>query len=176
MRRGWLFLTRRCCNRALPAPHPVRGLHTAYDQLATPFADSGYARSNAQRNGVFNYDLNGAYTRSFTAQPQRKWEMLAQYSRNSTATRYQLDQYAGRELFQSTPEYQERSANEASTAETTVQTDYTHPLAPGQLRSAALRYTSSRLTYTANLNGSYRFKRGICVQVYGGYTSPGIQL
>lgn len=114
--------------------------YTVYDRLSTAFLDSVYARSVAQRNGVFNYDVNGAYTRTYANQSMRKWEVLAQYSRSNTVSRYQLDQFAGWELFQVSPEYRERSANKAGLAETTLQTDYTHPFTQDRTLSIGAKF------------------------------------
>jgi ferric enterobactin receptor len=74
-----------------------------------------------------SYDVSGTYTRTFEGKPRREWSILAQHARNRNLQPYDLDQYDG---YSATglPNYRESSENFSRNLETTLQTDYTHPL------------------------------------------------
>ncbi|RYY11198.1 MAG: TonB-dependent receptor, partial [Cytophagaceae bacterium] len=94
-----------------------------------PGRDTLYARNIAQRYLGRNYDFNAGYTRTFgPEQPRREWSMLAQHTRSSNTGRYELGQYHAATIEGGPLEYQERSSNLSRNLETTLQTDYTHPL------------------------------------------------
>jgi ferric enterobactin receptor len=94
-----------------------------------PRLDTLYARDIAQRYLGRNYDFNAGYTRTFgPKQPRREWSVLAQHTRSSNTGRYALDQYHAAAIEAGPLEYQERSNNLSRNLETTLQTDYTHPL------------------------------------------------
>jgi outer membrane receptor protein involved in Fe transport len=82
-----------------------------------------------------SFDLNGTYTRTFEGQPRREWSVLGQHSRNRNQQPYSLDQYDG---YTATglPNYRESSDNLSRNLETTLQTDYVHPI--GDKRSVEL--------------------------------------
>jgi outer membrane receptor protein involved in Fe transport len=90
--------------------------------------DTLYTRANDQRNESQNYDVSGGYTRTFAKQPNREWSVLAQHSRSRGTQRYTLDQYHAAEIEQGPVEYREQSRNLSVNRETTLQTDYVHPL------------------------------------------------
>jgi ferric enterobactin receptor len=94
-----------------------------------PGRDTLYARDIAQRYLGRNYDFNAGYTRTFgPEQPRREWSVLAQHTRSSNTGRYALEQYHAAAIEAGPLEYQERSSNLSRNLETTLQTDYTHPL------------------------------------------------
>jgi ferric enterobactin receptor len=94
-----------------------------------PRLDTLYARDIAQRYLGRNYDFNAGYTRTFgPKQPRREWSVLAQHTRSSNTGRYALNQYHAATIEGGPLEYQERNNNLSRNLETTLQTDYTHPL------------------------------------------------
>ncbi len=94
-----------------------------------PKLDTLYARDIAQRYLGRNYDFNAGYTRTFGPDhPRREWSVLAQHTRSSNTGRYALGQYHAATIEGGPLEYQERSSNLSRNLETTLQTDYTHPL------------------------------------------------
>jgi len=91
--------------------------------------DTLYSRDIDQSYQGRNYDLNAGYTRTFgEKQPRREWSVLAQHTQNRNDTDYSLDQYHAGDVGQGPLEYRERSFNRSRNLETTLQTDYTHPL------------------------------------------------
>ena len=87
-------------------------------------------------NYVFHtqsYDVNATYTRTFEGQPRREWSVLAQHSRNRNLQPYTLNQFENQYTATGLPNYRERSDNLSRNLETTLQTDYTHPI--GEKRS-----------------------------------------
>jgi ferric enterobactin receptor len=93
-----------------------------------PGRDTLYTRDIRQRYLGRNYDLNAGYTRTYgKEQPRREWSMLAQHTRSSNTGRYSLEQFHAANS-EGPLEYQERSSNLSRNLETTLQTDYTHPL------------------------------------------------
>lgn len=94
-----------------------------------PGRDTLYTRDIVQRYQGRNYDFNAGYTRTYgEAHPRREWSVLAQHTRSSNTGRYSLDQYGGADAAVGPLEYRERSTNLARNLETTLQTDYTHPV------------------------------------------------
>ncbi|GAB3837053.1 TonB-dependent receptor domain-containing protein [Hymenobacter jeollabukensis] len=109
------------------------GNNADVSQTFTPGNDrrSNYDRELEQKFRNQNFDLTGSYTRSFGQQSRREWSVLGQHSRNTNRREYDIDQY---ELYQEhlSPFYQESSLNRARNVETTLQTDYVHPLSDKQ--------------------------------------------
>ena len=94
-----------------------------------PGRDTLYSRDILQRYEGRNYDFNAGYTRTFgEAHPRREWSMLVQHTRSNNDQQYSLEQYHADNIAAGPLEYQERSTNLARNLETTLQTDYTHPL------------------------------------------------
>ncbi len=94
-----------------------------------PALDTLYARDIAQRYVGRNYDFNAGYTRTFgPEQPRREWSVLAQHTRSTNTGSYALEQYHAAAIEAGPLEYRERSSNLSRNLETTLQTDYTHPL------------------------------------------------
>ena len=83
-----------------------------------------------------SYDVNGTYTRTFEGQPRREWSVLAQHSRNRNLQPYSLNQFENQYTATGLPNYRESSDNLSRNLETTIQTDYTHPI--GDKRSVEL--------------------------------------
>ncbi|GAB3304628.1 TonB-dependent receptor [Hymenobacter tenuis] len=97
--------------------------------LGQPQLDTLYARDINRGGESRNYDLNAGYTRTFgEAQPRREWAVLAQHTVSRNNQNYRLDQYGAADILGGPLEYREQSANLARNLETTLQTDYTHPL------------------------------------------------
>ncbi|AYA38391.1 TonB-dependent receptor [Hymenobacter oligotrophus] len=94
-------------------------------------ARNNFERDLAQQFRTQSYDLTGSYTRSFGQQSRREWTVLAQHSRNRNRRFYTLDEFA---LGGSDADayYREESPNIARNLETTIQTDYVHPLSDKQ--------------------------------------------
>ncbi|WP_303310168.1 TonB-dependent receptor [Hymenobacter sp. BT730] len=97
-----------------------------------PGESRDYQRDLLQKFRMQNYDLTGSYTRTFGQGSRREWSVLGQHSRNQRRTFYNIDQFAIDDDAHSTPEYQENSPNLARNRETTLQTDYVHPLTETQ--------------------------------------------
>ncbi|OON70468.1 outer membrane beta-barrel family protein [Hymenobacter sp. CRA2] len=98
---------------------------------------STYFRDLDQDFGNKNVDLTGSYTRSFGQQSRREWVVLAQHSRNNNRNTYAIDQFnlnsaSDEKVPLDIPFYQEDSRNKARNLETTLQTDYVHPLSDKQ--------------------------------------------
>jgi len=92
-----------------------------------------FTRATDNRFHAQSYDANATYTRTFEGQPRREWSVLAQHSRNRNLQPYALDQYDNRFTAAGLPNYRESSDNLSRNLETTLQTDYTHPI--GEKRS-----------------------------------------
>ena len=98
---------------------------------------STYYRELNQDFGNKNVDLTGSYTRSFGQQSRREWVVLGQHSRNNNNSTYGIDQFGldggtDSKIDRPIPFYQEDSRNKSRNLETTLQTDYVHPLSDKQ--------------------------------------------
>ncbi|MCC2548610.1 TonB-dependent receptor family protein [Hymenobacter sp. BT175] len=91
-----------------------------------------YTREQVVSNAVRTYDLMGAYTRSFGAKSRREWTVLAQHSRNRRHAEYDVTQFPLQNPDFNNPQYREQSPSLARNLETTLQTDYVHPLGEKQ--------------------------------------------
>ncbi|KAA9331657.1 TonB-dependent receptor [Hymenobacter busanensis] len=91
-----------------------------------------YERELDQKFRVQSYDLTGSYTRTFGQGSRREWTVLGQHTRNANRRFYDIDQYPLGVPHYFTPAYQESSLNKARNLETTLQTDYVHPLSDKQ--------------------------------------------
>ena len=91
-----------------------------------------FTRATDYRFQSQSYDVNGTYTRTFEGQKRREWSVLGQHSRNRNLQPYSLDQFDGFTA-NGLPNYQESSDNISRNLETTLQSDYTHPI--GEKRS-----------------------------------------
>ncbi|OGX83463.1 hypothetical protein BEN47_04035 [Hymenobacter lapidarius] len=100
--------------------------------LVRPADNQLFTRGTNYKFQSQNYDVNGTYTRTFDGQKRREWSVLGQHSRNRNLQPYSLDQFDG---FTATglPNYRESSDNLSRNLETTLQSDYTHPI--GEKRS-----------------------------------------
>ncbi|MBF9222633.1 TonB-dependent receptor domain-containing protein [Hymenobacter ruricola] len=87
-----------------------------------------FTRATEYKFNSSSYDVNGTYTRTFEGQPRREWSVLAQHSRNRNLQPYSLDQYENQFTATGLPNYCESSDNLSRNLETTLQTDYTHPI------------------------------------------------
>jgi ferric enterobactin receptor len=87
-----------------------------------------FTRATDSRSSSRSFDVSGSYTRTFEGQRRREWSVLAQHLRNQSLQPYDLDQYDNRAAPSGLPSYQETSRNEPRSIETTLQTDYAHPL------------------------------------------------
>jgi len=106
-----------------------RSPQALFNQYSGLSRDPLYSRDILQRYGGRNYDFNAGYTRTYgEAHPRREWSTLAQHTRSTNNGRYSLDQYSDTDIANGPLEYRERSTNIARNLETTLQTDYTHPL------------------------------------------------
>ena len=79
-----------------------------------------------------SYDLLGSYTRSFGAKSRREWTVLAQHSRNRRQNDYDVRQFPLTNPDFDNPQYREQSPNLARNLESTLQTDYVHPIGEKQ--------------------------------------------
>ena len=98
----------------------VPRLGVAPSQLFTRATDNQYHSQS--------YDANATYTRTFEGQPRREWSVLAQHSRNRNLQPYALNQFVNQRTATGLPNYRESSDNLSRNLETTLQTDYTHPI------------------------------------------------
>jgi len=87
-----------------------------------------FTRATDSRSSARSFDVSGSYTRTFEGQRRREWSVLGQHLRNRSLQPYDLDQYDNRTTASGLPSYQETSRNEPQSIETTLQTDYAHPL------------------------------------------------
>lgn len=87
-----------------------------------------FTRATEYKFNSSSYDVNGTYTRTFEGQPRREWSLLAQHSRNRNLQPYALNQYENQFTATGLPNYRESSDNLSRNLETTLQTDYTHPI------------------------------------------------
>ncbi|MDO7845485.1 TonB-dependent receptor [Hymenobacter sp. M29] len=93
-----------------------------------PTASQLFTRATENNYNSSSYDLNGTYTRTFEGQPRREWSLLAQHSRNRNLQPYALNQFENQYTATGLPNYRESSDNLSRNLETTLQTDYTHPI------------------------------------------------
>ncbi|MDO7850000.1 TonB-dependent receptor domain-containing protein [Hymenobacter convexus] len=93
-----------------------------------PTASQLFTRAAENNYNSSSYDVNGTYTRTFEGQPRREWSLLAQHSRNRNLQPYALNQYQNQYTATGLPNYRESSDNLSRNLETTLQTDYTHPI------------------------------------------------
>ncbi|MBF9237004.1 TonB-dependent receptor [Hymenobacter sp. BT683] len=91
-----------------------------------------YTREQTMDATNRSYDLLGSYTRSFGAKSRREWTVLAQHSRNRRDSEYDLTQFPLVNPDFNNPQYREQSPNLARNLESTLQTDYVHPLGEKQ--------------------------------------------
>ena len=87
-----------------------------------------FTRATAYEFQSGSYDVNGTYTRTFEGKPRREWSVLALHSRNRNLQPYALNQYENQFTATGLPNYRESSDNLSRNLETTLQTDYTHPI------------------------------------------------
>jgi outer membrane receptor protein involved in Fe transport len=128
---------------------------------------STYYRDLDQQSRNQNVDVTGSYTRSFGPKSRREWVVLGQHSRNNSGNTYEIDQFnfdaGGQPVMTAIPYYQEKSRNKARNLETTLQTDYVHPLSEKQTLElgAKLIRRNVRSEYyvdTANTSGLFANK------------------
>ena len=91
-----------------------------------------YNREQVMDMSSYSYDLLGSYTRSFGAGSRREWSVLAQHGRNRRQSDYDVRQFPFLNPDYNNPTYLEQSPNLARNLETTLQTDYVHPLGEKQ--------------------------------------------
>ncbi|MBJ6108827.1 TonB-dependent receptor [Hymenobacter sp. BT523] len=96
--------------------------------IAGPSPSQLFTRATNNNYNSSSYDVNGTYTRTFEGQPRREWSLLAQHSRNRNLQPYSLNQYENQFTATGLPNYRESSDNLSRNLETTLQTDYTHPI------------------------------------------------
>jgi len=87
-----------------------------------------YTREQTMDMNMRSYDLLGSYTRTFGANSKREWTVLGQHSRNRNQRDYDVAQYPLLDPRLGGPEYREQGPNLARNIESTLQTDYVHPL------------------------------------------------
>jgi len=105
-------------------------------RLVGPGPNQLFTRATDYQFQAQSYDVNGTYTRTFEGQPRREWSVLAQHSRNRNLQPYSLNQFENQYTATGLPNYRESSDNLSRNLETTLQTDYTHPI--GDKRSVEL--------------------------------------
>ncbi|GAA4032779.1 outer membrane beta-barrel family protein [Hymenobacter glaciei] len=91
-----------------------------------------YTRKQVMDMSSYSYDLLGSYTRSFGAGSRREWTVLGQHSRNRNNRDYSLEQFPLANPDFNNAQYREQSPNLARNIESTLQTDYVHPLTDKQ--------------------------------------------
>ena len=91
-------------------------------------ANQFFTRATTYEFQSGSYDVNGTYTRTFEGQPRREWSVLALHTRNRNLQPYALNQYENQFTATGLPNYRESSDNLSRNLETTLQTDYTHPI------------------------------------------------
>ncbi|WP_303312651.1 TonB-dependent receptor [Hymenobacter sp. BT730] len=91
-----------------------------------------YTREQTMDATNRSYDLLGSYTRSFGANSRREWTVLAQHSRNRNQRDYDVTQFPLVNPDFNNPQYREESPNIARNLESTLQTDYVHPISEKQ--------------------------------------------
>ncbi|MCC3151583.1 outer membrane beta-barrel family protein [Hymenobacter sp. BT770] len=91
-----------------------------------------YTREQTMDATNRSYDLLGSYTRSFGAKSRREWTVLAQHSRNRRDNDYDVRQFPLLSPDFNNPQYREQSPNLARNLESTLQTDYVHPIGEKQ--------------------------------------------
>nr|WP_257721722.1 outer membrane beta-barrel family protein [Hymenobacter sedentarius] len=91
-----------------------------------------YTREQTMDATNRSYDLLGSYTRSFGAKSRREWTVLAQHSRNRRDNDYDVRQFPLLSPDFDNPQYREQSPNLARNLESTLQTDYVHPIGEKQ--------------------------------------------
>ncbi|SHI72627.1 Outer membrane receptor proteins, mostly Fe transport [Hymenobacter daecheongensis DSM 21074] len=96
------------------------------ESTPTPAFSNRFTRDSERSFHTQSYDVSGSYTRTF-AQKRREWNVLGQHTRNRNNQDFSLDQYPG-EGVAANPNYREQSLNLSRNLETTLQTDYVHPL------------------------------------------------
>ncbi|UOQ98382.1 TonB-dependent receptor [Hymenobacter sp. 5317J-9] len=96
--------------------------------IAGPSPSQLFTRATENTFNFSSYDVNTTYTRTFEGQPRREWSVLAQHSRNRNLQPYSLNQYENQFTATGLPNYRESSDNLSRNLETTLQTDYTHPI------------------------------------------------
>ncbi|WP_310394369.1 TonB-dependent receptor domain-containing protein [Hymenobacter sp.] len=104
--------------------------------LAGPAPSQLFTRATDYEYQSQSYDVNGTYTRTFEGQPRREWSVLGQHSRNRNLQPYALNQFDNQFTAAGLPNYRESSDNLSRNLETTLQTDYTHPI--GEKRSVEI--------------------------------------
>ncbi|MFD2719733.1 TonB-dependent receptor domain-containing protein [Hymenobacter monticola] len=100
--------------------------------IAGPSPSQLFTRATEYTFNSSSYDVNGTYTRTFEGKPRREWSLLAQHSRNRNLQPYALNQYENQFTATGLPNYRESSDNLSRNLETTLQTDYTHPIGDKQ--------------------------------------------
>ncbi|GAB2949810.1 outer membrane beta-barrel family protein [Hymenobacter coalescens] len=98
-----------------------------------------YTRNFAQRFRTQSYDLTGTYTRSFGQGSRREWTVLAQHNRNRNNRRYEVDQFRLDDYDKLNTVFREFSPNLSRNLETTLQTDYVHPLSEKQTAEVGVK-------------------------------------
>ncbi|WP_167852168.1 TonB-dependent receptor domain-containing protein [Hymenobacter elongatus] len=152
--------------------------------MPTLISATEFTRDSERKFRTQSYDVSGSYTRTFE-QKRREWSVLAQHTRNRNNQDYRLDQYAGegtgaREAIN----YREQSLNLSRNLETTLQTDYTHPVsetatleagAKAIMRRVSSDYTvqtdptgQSSLAYNVARSDKFRYDQDV-LSAYGSY-------
>jgi hypothetical protein len=141
-------------------------------------AQDEFSRVSDRRFRTQSYDVSGSYTRTFE-EKRREWSVLAQHNRNRNVQDYDLNQYDGRNE-DGTVTYRERSDNLARNLETTLQTDYAHPMSETALlevgAKAIMRRVSSDYdvydglaeTFNPNRSNLFNYNQDV-VSAYGTY-------
>ncbi|RAK66709.1 TonB-dependent receptor domain-containing protein [Hymenobacter edaphi] len=91
-----------------------------------------YTRDFEQQFRTQSYDLTGTYTRNFGQNSRKEWTVLAQHNRNRNNREYEVDQFGLNDPGQQNVVFREFSPNLSRNLETTLQTDYVHPLSDKQ--------------------------------------------
>ncbi|MBD2714331.1 TonB-dependent receptor [Microvirga sp. STR05] len=154
-----------------------------YDQFNQPINIPAFTRSTDRNFRTQSYDVSGSYTRTFEGKPKREWSVLGQHTRNRNTQRYDLDQFPERATA-GEKTYREGSDNLSRNLETTLQTDYTHPLsetatletgAKGILRRVSSDYDvqidptgNSQLVRSAARSNTFDYSQNV-LSAYGTY-------